>query len=153
MADRSNGKEEVCIFDAFGKVLKRHEVPRGKYSFEAVEWSGVHLYGAQLGGANFEGAVLYCAGLFDAHLDGANFKSANLQGADLKNASCVGADFSNANLLKDNLGGRTQLQGCDLTAASFAGAQLQEAEYDAQTIFPEGFKPDEHGMRLRPIAT
>ena len=97
-------------------------------------------------GLNFENADLYWGSFVTAHLDGANFENANLQGAILKEASCVGTNFQGANLGRDNLGGSSQLQGADLTAAILKGAKLEGAEYDGKTLFPCGFDPKSHGM-------
>jgi len=138
---------ELTIVNEFGEVLKTYEVPPGKRQFEGVCWEGVHLYGAQLGGAVFRDAELYWAGFFLAHLDGANFQNADLRGAVLTESSCVGTDFRGANLGKDNLGGCTELQGADLTAALLEGTNLKGAEYDANTKFPDGFEPNSHGMK------
>ncbi len=137
---------EIQIFDDFGEILKKYTVPKDKTQFEGVCWEGVDLFGAQLGGATFKDAVLYWGCFVTANLDGANFENANLQGTILIEASCVGTNFQGANLGRDNLGGSSQLQGADLTAAILKGAQLEGAEYDEKTLFPEGFDPRSHGM-------
>lgn len=65
------------------------------------------------------------------------------------------ADFTNA-VLKE---GTVFSESCNLSNAHFEGADLREvvlredtiltgATYNAQTQFPEGFDPDEHGMRI-----
>ncbi|MEX0338893.1 MAG: pentapeptide repeat-containing protein [Arenibacterium sp.] len=123
-----------------------YKFSEGNDPFEGIVWEGTHLDGAQLDNANFKGADLYWAGFFQAQLNGANFENANLQGADPKEASCVGANFRWANLGKDNLSGRSQLQGADLTGAILNRARLEGAEYDQHAKFPKGFRPSSHGM-------
>ena len=79
---------------------------------------GVHPYagidlapGADLHGANLQGAQLYLAALADTNLTGANLRGADLVDADLTNATLAGADLRDA----------------DLTVARFAGADLTGA--------------------------
>ena len=143
--------DEIQILDNFGEVLKTYSVPLGNTQFEKVCWEGIDLFGAQLNGANFRDAVLYWGSFVAAQLNDANFENANLQGAVLVEASCVRANFRSANLGRDNLGGSSQLQGADLTAAILEGTRLKGAEYDERTKFPKGFDPKSHGMIKRAV--
>ncbi|GHU71762.1 hypothetical protein FACS189413_13910 [Bacteroidia bacterium] len=84
-----------------------------------------HLHNAYLKNAKF----------FGAKLEGANFQEANLEGAGFKDANLKGAMFFEAHL-----------EGADLRA-DLGGANLEGAIYNKETRFPEGFKPEEHGMK------
>jgi uncharacterized protein YjbI with pentapeptide repeats len=72
------------------------------------------------------------ADLTPTRLDGAN-----LQGADLSGAFLYMADLTGANLVGANLA-RANLAEADLT-----GADLRRARYDAETLWPEDFIPEE----------
>ena len=78
--------------------------------------------GANLRGANLEGADLHGANLRGANLEGADLHGANLEGADL-----VGADLRRANLYAANLT-RANLKDANLTGAYLSGASLKDAK-------------------------
>jgi uncharacterized protein YjbI with pentapeptide repeats len=116
---------------------------------------------ADLALANLAGARLAAASLVNAKLEGATLAQANLSGAQLNGASLSHAIARDANLRKANLQGAdlsvadlrgADLEGADLTDAVLNNANLQDANlqdvvldgivYDAQTIWPEGFDPE-----------
>ena len=70
-----------------------------------------------------------------------------LRGADLSLADLVHADLHNADLTGSNLFDAT-LAYANLETADLTGANLARARYDSNTIFPDGFSPDKHGMRM-----
>jgi len=108
-----------------------------------------------LGSANLKGAFLSHANLENAYLDRAHLENtsliaANLENANLRLAHLEGADLYNTNLKKAFLGEAI------LTGANLAGADLRQirynnctkwdnAFYDHETIWPEGFDPEESG--------
>ena len=53
----------------------------------------------------------------------------------------------------DNLGGRTQLQGADLSGATVQGTCFDGALYDDVTIFPDKFDALKHGMVRAPTGS
>ena len=63
-----------------------------------AQMQGALLTGAKLQGADLSGAGLQGAGLDYAHLQGANLLGAELNGANLRSAILYGADLSDANL-------------------------------------------------------
>ena len=110
------------------------------------------LRGADLRGADSRGADLTDANLFGAHLLGTDLRGAvlngaNLKGVNLRTADLREVDLSCANLRKVNL--RTSdLRGAVLKDVDLTGADLSDAKYDKETIFPDGFDPIERGMIL-----
>jgi Pentapeptide repeats (8 copies) len=96
-----------------------------------------NLTGADLTDANLQGASLDAATLNSAHLRRANLRRANLHAADLMNTDLRGADLSAANL-----------RAADFWNADLRDAKVAGAQYDAQTRWPEGFDPRNHGAIL-----
>lgn len=106
-----------------------------------------NLQKAKLYGANLQGAYLRRANLQGEYLSKANLQGARLEGADLQGAYLIDANLQEAYLIDANLQG-AQFVGADLQGAYLNGADLQEAKYSKETIFPDGFDPEEHGMIL-----
>ena len=79
------------------------------------------------------------------HLKGLFFYKANFEGADLMGLNLRYKNFTAANFKNADLRG-ANLEGAILRKANLEGAKLGKAEYDRDTIFPEGFNPKEHGM-------
>ena len=95
---------------------------------------------AYLSGANLVGAYLTGANLARAYLVGAYLPGANLAGAYLTRADLARANFAGAYLARANLSG-ANLAGAYLARANLAGADLTRADWNKQTIWPEGFTP------------
>ncbi|MAA79001.1 MAG: hypothetical protein CL916_07045 [Deltaproteobacteria bacterium] len=99
------------------------------------------------GAINFCGAKLCDANLQDANLECSDFTNADLQRTNLCNSILSCAIFQNAKLDK------AILKGADLSFAELSGASLQDvdlsttnlnqATYDASTVWPVGFSPQE----------
>jgi uncharacterized protein YjbI with pentapeptide repeats len=138
---------EVVIHDEFGAELLRYQVPEGSEGLVDAVLEGAHLCGAQLVGVNLKGADLYWALLFGANLKGANLEWAVLRGASLKDADLENANLRNADLSQDNLCGSTSLEGANLRGTDLRWTKLTGATYDASTILPDGFDPQQAGMR------
>ncbi|MCQ2417702.1 MAG: pentapeptide repeat-containing protein [Oscillospiraceae bacterium] len=98
------------------------------------------LSSADLSGANLIKAFLIYADLIDADLSDADLSDADLSDADLRCADLSGANLSGADLSGANL------ISADLIGANLVGAKLIGAIYNPQTIFPEGFNPEDHNM-------
>lgn len=88
-----------------------------------------NLRGAYLCGMDLIQAILALADLSEADLSCADLALASLNGADLRGARLRGADLIDA----------------DLSDALLDGADLTGAHYDANTRWPEGYDPIEHG--------
>jgi hypothetical protein len=82
-------------------------------------------------------------------LSGARLSGTTLRGARLSKVILKGADLTHADLSRAVLNGAVlqgaKLQGANLTAADLTGAELKDALYDAQTRWPTGFDPQQHG--------
>lgn len=109
---------------------------------------------------DFTGAILCNADLSEVDFDGANLRQVDFYNSNLSWSEFFGADLSGANLHRTNLRyaklDRANLQGASLYKANLMGADLRysnlertqfgQAMYDKSARFPDGFKPDDHGM-------
>jgi hypothetical protein len=109
--------------------------------------SGADLFAADLAAADLHGADLGEAHLGSADLSGADLSRANLLGADLSWADLKGAVLCGANLKRADLRG-ARLLGADLGAPGQSAADLREATYDENTLWPQGYDPDRGGAIL-----
>lgn len=98
------------------------------YLFRLYERQIVSLWSMR--GVDLRGAYLR-----EANLGGADLRQTDLREAYLRQADLSEADLSEANLREANLGG-ANLGGTYLT-----GADLRQARYDEDTIWPAWFKP------------
>ncbi len=110
---------------------------------------GAHLEEATLGNAHLEEAYLG-----EAHLEGTNLGEAHLEGATLVGAHLERATLVGAHLEGAILGGahlerailiEAHLEGANLGGAHLEGANLEQARYDADTTWPDGFDPEAAG--------
>ena len=134
-------KIRIDIKSIFGNVLFSLEKENNTIKDTLVE---AYLEGANLRGADLEGAYLRGANLRDADLAGANLRGANLRDAYLRGANLRGADLADANLRGANLRGAdlvganlrgANLRGADLVGANLRGANLRGADYSEYTSF------------------
>ncbi|MEG4912975.1 pentapeptide repeat-containing protein [Microcoleus sp. B7-D4] len=127
-----------------------------------------NLHTANLTSANLEKAKFINANLSEVNLQCSNLSEANLSGVNLSSVHSVsGANFTRANLSKANLTGLnlresklmkadlsnanlsdTNLLMANLEGANLEGSKLQQALYNAQTVFPRGFDPVKAGACL-----
>ncbi len=99
------------------------------------------LFELDLSNADFTGTQLSAATFkIKINLSGANLQKADLVAAELKEANLTNADFAEANLC-----------GADLAGAIIANTNFENAIYDDETIFPEGFEPKSAGMTWEEI--
>lgn len=108
------------------------------------QMQGVNLFQANLIGSIMTDSNLEKANLEEATLNGAVLQNANLAEANLARADLNWADFSQANLRQANLK-QARLGWAKLTGANLDGADLTEARYNEQTVWPEGFSPEDAG--------
>jgi uncharacterized protein YjbI with pentapeptide repeats len=88
----------------------------------------------------------------NAMLDGVNFSQATLYNANLQGAILINANLYQANLIKAKLQ-NSRLYGANLRGTNFAEATLtnvtlNEAIYDSNTRFPQGFNPSNYNAIL-----
>jgi hypothetical protein len=94
------------------------------------------LHELDLRGADLPGANLIGARLFGSNLGGALLNGAALAGANLFNADLTGAHLADANIRGANLD------------AELALADLHGATADQHTTWPDGFAPQDAGVRV-----
>lgn len=116
----------------------RYEIP----DFVKEDLSKTVFLGAWLPNSNISGSDIRFS----------DFTASNLSGANLSNVKAKGVVFYDAVLSNTDLNG-ADLQGADLRWADLTGANLQNANlqgsiYDFNTVWPEGFDPDEAGAFL-----
>ncbi|MBD1885326.1 pentapeptide repeat-containing protein [Microcoleus vaginatus] len=115
----------------------------GQAKFINANLSEVNLQGANLSEANLSGVNLSSVHLFSkTNFSRANLSKANLTGLNLRESKLMKADLSNANLSDTNL------LMANLEGANLEGSKLQQALYNAQTVFPRGFDPVKAGAYL-----
>ncbi|MEH2110741.1 pentapeptide repeat-containing protein [Nostoc sp.] len=98
---------------------------------------------AELGDADLQGINLKGSDFSYADLSEANLSSANLRGVDLSFT-----DLSQANLRDTDLRGAL-LMSANLHQADLKGANLEKADYDRNTHFPQDFDPVKAGMQIK----
>ena len=108
-------------------------------SVKGADLSGANLQGADLRDANLQGVDLIGANLqgailWDADLQGAELIGANLQGATLWNADLQGAFLKSAKLQGATLE-VANLEGAFLTYADLEGANLKYANLEGATLW------------------
>jgi len=114
----------------------------GKAKFINANLSEVNLQGSNLSEANLSGVNLSSVHVWSTNFSRANLSKANLTGLNLRNSQLMKADLSNANL------SNTNLLMANLEGANLEGSKLQQALYNAQTVFPRGFDPVKAGAYL-----
>jgi uncharacterized protein YjbI with pentapeptide repeats len=147
-----------------GTILDHADLTNANLRLAALQGSRLvqtRLEGADLAIANLTGARLAMATLTNARLEGATLVESNLNGARLDNAHLSHADLRGATLRRASLQEAdlsvadlrgADLEGADLTDAILINANLQGANlhnailtgivYDAQTVWPDGFHPE-----------
>jgi hypothetical protein len=94
--------------------------------------------------ARFSGANLSGAELMHSNLSGADLKGANLSKSYFLYAKLHGSSFENANISD------TMFECSDLTGARLSNAHWKRSApptYNSKTVFPSGFRADEHGWK------
>ena len=130
-----NQEVQTCNYNITGKEVKLFRPPYGDYNDTLISvCDSLNLKKWKLSGADLSGADLREAYLRGAHLSGANLFGAHLSGANLS-----GADLSRAKLINATLFG-ANLIGADLSGAKYC------LDKRCETIFPDGFNPEKHGM-------
>jgi hypothetical protein len=116
----------------------RSQYKSGERNFREQDFSNLDLSYFQLAGADFSRSNFSRTNLRVAELAGANFAHCDLTFAELSSA-----DLTDANL-----------KGANLKGANLQGATVTNIQYDAQTLFPIGFKPPgSTGLNLTPLRT
>jgi Pentapeptide repeats (8 copies) len=123
--------------------LSSTDIPGGANLADALFWRST-LVEAGLGGANLHGAQFGDADLRQSYLDQTDLGEANLYGADLRGAILRGADLTKADLRRANL------RDANLRGTKLSATKLTDAQANASTKFPDGFKWEDAGIVMDP---
>ena len=116
-------------------IIRKKEIEDSKNSLQGADLCNAKLMQAKLGGASLEDADLTAAYLIKADLSGANLSRADLTQAVLSEADLSGVDFEDTELTDTFLNGANLKGALNLTCD-----QLDLANYDKDTIFPDYIK-------------
>ncbi|MFF2883978.1 pentapeptide repeat-containing protein [Bacillus toyonensis] len=116
-------------------------------SFRYTNLRGADLSSANLSGSDLTGSYLMVAVLEKVNLKGAILRNAKLNGADLISADLSGANLSEADVWKADFSG-ANLSNANMSCLRINEATFEGALYDKNTIWPEGFNPEEIGAIL-----
>jgi len=150
---------EDAIFDGgdlsgldFGEILG------ARASFRGANVSGADFEEAFIDGWDFEGADLSNGDFDDIHSTPSNFRNALFVGATLndfqgRESNFSGAVFTDAFIISSDFM-NADFRGADLSAldpnSDLAISIFDGATYNAQTLFPAEFDPQQAGMVLVP---
>jgi uncharacterized protein YjbI with pentapeptide repeats len=166
----TGGEQTAAVVDLVGANLREIDL-RGASLREAylraaclpeaklpdADLRDAYLHRANLNKADLSNAYLSEADLRNADLRYADLRWADLNGADLREAYLREADLREADLNRADLreaylyGAKllwANLSGADLSGANLSEANLSGAEYSDDTIWPDGFNPEEAGAML-----
>jgi hypothetical protein len=134
-------------------------------TFASVNLSGVNLSNSNLQGAQFNAQTIFSDGTNGANLSGTNavigslngqvdLRGVNLDGVNLSGSGLAQAQFSNTTVFSDGTGdgvnlsgtgamistltGQVDLRGVNLAGVNLVGSTLDQAQFNAQTIFSDG---------------
>lgn len=116
-------------------------------NFSGSDLRGAFISKSDLTGSDFSDSNLAAAFLDRSKLDRSNFFGALLRYTDFSMAHLVQANFTQADLYGCNFVG-SNLCGAIVLGMNLEQADLHDAIYDIQTVWPEGFKPAEFGLRF-----
>jgi uncharacterized protein YjbI with pentapeptide repeats len=148
----------VQIYDRNGNLIATSNPPERRIFDNMVirdallagcELEGVSFDGSDLQGSDFSRADLYGAFLSDSNFDSCLFVQADLRSAFMYRVSFRNADMRGARFSLDQMGGALVFRAVDFSNANLDEADFTGALYDSDTIFPNGFNPEERGLRLK----
>ena len=133
-------REDTAGVKRWNKVIAEAQdaAPFRKAALAGLNLAGVKLVNMPEG--DFSGSDLTGAKLAGLNLSKASFHRSILARASLGRANLKGADLSDADLRGAYLP-QAQLQGAIFTGANLADAMLEQARFDASTVWPEGLAP------------
>ena len=147
------------IYDKSGALIATSNPPDARIfdrmiirnaSLAGRELEGISFDGSDLQGSDFTEADLYGAFLCDSNFESCVFTDADLRSAFMHKVSFRHADMRRARLSLNEMGGSLTLNAVDFSNANLDGADFAGAVYDSETIFPQGFNPEERGLRPKP---
>jgi len=149
---------------ALVRLDRLDEMPVDWQDFTGLNGTYFDFSDRKLNGASFRGSTMYSTSFTKSELRGADFTEAAMAGEDFSSADLTGAIMANATVGYGKFLGAV-LDGADLTGASLEGADLRGAslkganlsntrlawaQYDATTVWPDGFDPAAAGAKKSP---
>ncbi len=129
--DRSHSWEALPVRRASGGDVKLSDLRPGD-TLERVDLSNSDLRYAKLERIRFIGCNFRNVCGRSSGLRGSGFYNCDMRGIDLRGADLRGSS----------------LYGVNLTGANLAFADLASSDYSAETRWPAGYEPRNHGARL-----
>jgi len=123
--------------------------------FEGLDFSKADFTGCDLRNSVFYFSVLNDARMINVSLVNAILVGSKMRGVDLSGSLLMYSDFSKVDFSLASLRGATvvggdfrdvEFSGADVTVVGLDQCNLEGASYDDQTIWPENFNPEEHGL-------
>ena len=118
---------------------------------DGIQADGLICMGTIFDRASFKAADLYWMIAIQASFRNAILDACVSRGANLEDTDFSGASLKFVGFRLDNLGGRTNLFGADLSTAVLDGADFTGASCDSETKFPAGFDPVARGLIIEPL--
>ncbi len=103
-------------------------------SLARADLEEANLEGARLGHADLEGARMDFSNLSEVYLYFANLEGADMSGVDMRKAVLIGANLHRADMIA------VKFQGALLSEADLSEAIIDKAEFDENTLLPDGSK-------------
>jgi Pentapeptide repeats (8 copies) len=146
---------DVRVLDLSSTDLRRMYLTNAH--LEAADLAGVNLSGAaffdthlecaELLGANLQNAILNGCYMNECWLHSANLEGATLGGTDLRGAILQKTHLPNTDLSYSDLRGAVLID-LDLRQVNLDGVQLEGAEADKSTTWPDNFDVETAGIKL-----
>ena len=115
---------------------------------ERVDFNEAYAISAVLNHAyivdcDFRRAFFNCAANFgEAYLNNNELKGAYFEGAHFENAYLIDNDFQDAHFE------HAHFEDAIIIGSYLFDAHFEGAWYNGKTVFPRGFDPDKHGMKM-----
>lgn len=157
--DGSLGVDAQALLARRGSLMGiRSDVATAFVPLPGRDYRGADLASADLTGQWFKRYDFVCANLRLAtlrrvHIQWSDLRWADLRGATLRDGSISASDLRHADLRGTDLRntsfdaaqGNTGWRGCNLAYANLDNANLRGCRYRRETIWPDGFLPEEAG--------
>lgn len=130
-------------------------VPLSGRDYANADLSSADLTQQSFDRYNFRCASFRLATLRNAHFVRTDLQWADFRGATLRDASFAASDLRDADFRGSDLSfvrfdrasDTSGWKGCDLTGALLDEAELKGARFSPNTIWPEGFDPQQRGLQ------
>ena len=117
--------------------------------FSDVDFEGVWIVDALFKKCQFDGTLFYDVQGYGVRIQDSAFCKVEFKGCNLAKADFSNCVFNDVVFCGDNIGSVTDISGAYFGDVNLRSVTFRDVEYDAETIFPEGFDPrEEAGLTL-----